>query len=84
MKFQLTGPGQTGVTGTSAPGPVEGGHSSESGTVTTPLHAMEDWTVGRTSVRGETVTLILVSITYFGTFITFFDRKRKAIKSKDS
>ena len=81
MKSQLTGPGQTGVTGTSALGPV---HSVGSGTVTTPLHAMEVRTVGRTLLRGETVTQSLVSITYFGTFITFFDRKRKAIKSIDS
>ena len=80
----MTGPGQTGVTGTSAPRPVEGGHSVGSGTVTTPLHAMEDWTVGRTLLRAEDVTQTLVSITYFGTFITFFDRKRKAIKSIDS
>ena len=42
----------------------------------------EAGTVGRTSVRVEAVIQSLVSVSCFGTFITFFDRKRKAIKSK--
>ena len=84
MKFQLTGPGQTGVTGTSAPRPVEGGHSSESDCVMSRSLVTEARTVGETSVRAEAVTQILVSVKYFiRTFITLFDRKRLAVKSID-
>ena len=80
MKFQLTGPGQTGVTGTSAPRPVEGGHSSESDCVMSRSLVTEAGTVGRTSVRVEAVTQSLVSVRIF---ISLFDRMRLALKSID-
>ena len=80
----MTGPGQTGVTGTSAPRPVEGGHSSESDCVMSRSLVTEAGTVGRTSVRVEAVTQILVSVSCFGTFITLFNIKRLAVKSIDS
>ena len=61
----MTEPGQTGLSGRPAPGPVVVGYSTGSGTVMTRSHATEDRTVGRTSVRAKIVTKTLVSISYF-------------------
>ena len=76
--------GQTGLRGRLVPSPVGVGGSSDSGTAMTRSRATEAGTVGRTSVRAETVTQTLVSIKYFiRTFITLFDRERLAVKSID-
>ena len=84
MYFQWTGPGPSGIPGPPVPSPVEEDCSRESDCVMSRSLVTEAGTVGRTSVRAETVTQTLVSIKYFiRTFITLFDRKRLAVKSID-
>ena len=68
------------MTGTSAPRPVEGGHSSESDCVMSRSLVTEAGTVGRTSVRVEAVTQTLVSVRIF---ISLLDRMRLALNSID-
>ena len=77
--------GESGLSGRAVPSPVGVGGSRESDCVMSRSRATEAGTVGRTLVRAEAVTQSLVSISYFiRTFITLFDRKRKAIRSINS
>ena len=80
LYFQWTGPGPSGIPGPPVPSPVEEDCSRESDCVMSRSLVTEAGTVGRTSVRVEAVTQILVSVRIF---ISLFDRMRLALKSID-